>query len=148
MHPLLTDIPIGSWIAAATLDLPGSGTSPAAARRLVGFGTLAAIPAALAGAPDWADTYVPEQRDGLVHALANLTGVSLQAASYLVRCRGKTTAGIALSADGLALTAAAWHSSIFRLSDGKALRGRPQPPSRYGRCGLADGRVQVRSAPG
>lgn len=107
LHPLLTDIPIGSWVAAAVLDITGSGTDGRAARRLVGFGALAAVPAAMAGASDWADTYGPEQRDGLVHALTNLTAVSLQAASWLARRRGNTRAGTVLSAGGLALTAAA-----------------------------------------
>lgn len=103
-HPLLTDVPIGSWVAAALLDLTGSGNGGRAARRLIGFGALAAIPTAMAGASDWADTYGPEQRDGLVHAVANLTAVSLQAASYLARRRGHTRAGITLSGGGLALT--------------------------------------------
>lgn len=107
LHPLLTDIPIGSWVAAAMLDVTGAGSYDRAARRLVGFGTLAAIPAALAGASDWSETYGPEQRDGLVHALANLTAVSLQAASYLARRRGKPTAGALLSAAGLGLMTAA-----------------------------------------
>jgi nitrite reductase/ring-hydroxylating ferredoxin subunit/uncharacterized membrane protein len=107
LHPLLTDIPIGSWIAAALLDITGSGTGGRAARRLVGFGVLAAVPTAMAGASDWADTYGPEQRDGLIHALGNLTGVSLQAASYLARRRGNARAGTALSAGGLAMTTAA-----------------------------------------
>lgn len=44
LHPLLTDIPIGSWVAAGMLDITGAGGSGRAARRLVGFETLAAIP--------------------------------------------------------------------------------------------------------
>ncbi len=107
LHPLLTDLPIGSWVAAAMLDVTGRGGDGRAARRLVGFGTLAAVPAAAAGASDWAETYGPEQRDGLVHALANLTAVSLQAASYLARRRGRAAAGAALSACGLTLMTAA-----------------------------------------
>lgn len=103
LHPLLTDIPIGSWVAAAMLDITGRGGDDRAARRLIGFGTLAAIPAAAAGASDWSETYGPEQRDGLIHALANLTSVSLQAASYLARRRGHAATGTALSACGLAL---------------------------------------------
>ncbi|MGH3156973.1 MAG: Rieske 2Fe-2S domain-containing protein [Streptosporangiaceae bacterium] len=103
LHPLLTDLPIGSWVAAAALDVTGAGSDGRAARRLVGLGTLAAVPAAVAGASDWAETYGPEQRDGLVHALANLTAVSLQAASWLARRRGRKAAGMVLSAGGLGL---------------------------------------------
>lgn len=107
MHPMLTDVPIGTWIAATLLDITGRGTSGGAARRLAGFGTLVAVPTVMAGASDWADTYGPEQRDGLVHALTNFTAVSLQTASYLTRRRGNTRAGAALSAGGLTLTMAA-----------------------------------------
>lgn len=109
LHPLLTDIPIGSWVVAAMLDVTGMGSYRGAARRLVGFGTLAAIPTALAGASDWSESYGPEQRDGLVHALANLTAVTLQATSYLARRRGRPAAGAVLSAGGLGfMTAAAY----------------------------------------
>ena len=107
LHPLLTDLPIGSWVAATMLDFTGRGGGRRAARRLVGFGTLAAIPTALAGASDWSETYGPEQRDGVVHALANLTAVSLQAGSYLARRRGRAAAGAALSVGGLGLMTAA-----------------------------------------
>ncbi len=107
LHPLLTDIPIGSWVAAAMLDVTGAGTDGRAARRLIGLGTLAAVPAAMAGASDWAETYGPEQRDGLVHALANLTAVSFQAASWVARRRGRKAAGMVLSAGGLGLMTAA-----------------------------------------
>jgi uncharacterized membrane protein len=103
LHPLLTDIPIGTWVAAAMLDVTGAGTNGRAARRLIGLGALAAVPAAMAGASDWAETYGPEQRDGLVHALANLSAVSFQAASWLARRRGRKTAGMVLSAGGLGL---------------------------------------------
>ena len=106
LHPLLTDIPIGSWVAAAMLDITGAGTDRAA-RRLIGLGTLAAVPTAVAGASDWAETYGPEQRDGLVHALANVAAVSLQAASWLARRRGRKAAGTMLSAGGLGLMTAA-----------------------------------------
>ncbi|MBO0823107.1 MAG: Rieske 2Fe-2S domain-containing protein [Actinobacteria bacterium] len=109
LHPLLTDIPIGSWIAATLLDISGSEPGGRAARRLVGFGTLSVVPAALAGASDWAETYGREQRVGLVHALANITAACLQTASYLARRRGNQPAGIALSAGGLAvMTGAAY----------------------------------------
>lgn len=107
LHPLLTDVPIGSWVAAATLDFTGGRSHRRATRRLVAIGTLAAIPTALAGASDWAETYGPEQRDGLVHAVANFSAVSLQATSYLARKRGRWLAGAILSAGGLGLMSVA-----------------------------------------
>lgn len=35
LHPALTDLPIGSWVAATTLDLIGGDKSADAARHLV-----------------------------------------------------------------------------------------------------------------
>jgi hypothetical protein len=46
LHPLLVGMPIGAWVSAAVLDGTGNTT---AARRLVGLGCLAALPAAAAG---------------------------------------------------------------------------------------------------
>ena len=71
LHPALVAVPVGSWSAALYLDLLGGRRHRRAARRLVGLGNLAAIPTALTGANDWADTKGGERRIGLVHALLN-----------------------------------------------------------------------------
>ncbi|HEX5287441.1 MAG TPA: DUF2231 domain-containing protein [Streptosporangiaceae bacterium] len=107
LHPMLTDVPIGGWIAAGVLDLAGGAQAARAARCLVGFGVLAAIPTAAAGLSDWSDTYGAEQRVGLVHAAGNVTALSLQVASYLARRRGRRGAGVMLSATGLGIMAGA-----------------------------------------
>ncbi|MGH3231649.1 MAG: DUF2231 domain-containing protein, partial [Streptosporangiaceae bacterium] len=107
LHPLLTDVPIGGWVAAGVLDLAGGAQAARAARCLVGFGVLAALPTAAAGLSDWSDTYGAEQRVGLVHAAGNVTALSLQAASYLARRRGRRAAGVMLSAAGLGIMAGA-----------------------------------------
>lgn len=93
LHPMLTDVPIGSWVAAGLLDLAGGAQADRAARYLVGFGVLAAVPTAAAGLSDWSDTYGAEQRVGLVHAAGNLAALSLQAASYLARQRAGRAPG-------------------------------------------------------
>lgn len=90
LHPLLTDLPIGTWVAAAALDLFGGRAGRRSARRLVGLGVLSALPTAAAGWSDWSDTYGPDQRVGVVHALGNGTAVLLQTVSYLARRRGRT----------------------------------------------------------
>lgn len=109
LHPMLTDVPIGGWVAAGLLDLAGGAQAARAARYLVGLGVLAAVPTAAAGLSDWSDTYGPEQRVGLVHATGNLAALSLQTASYLARRRGRRGAGVMLSAAGLAvMTGAAY----------------------------------------
>ena len=95
LHPAMIIMPLGSWISAAVLDvLPGGRR---AARTLVGFGVLTALPTATAGAADWSDLHPQQQRTGLVHAAGNLAALSLQAASWQARRRGRQALGSALS---------------------------------------------------
>src|SRR6187431_787488 len=53
LHPALTDVPLGMWTAASTLDIIGGRASRTAARRLTGLGILAALPTAASGLSDW-----------------------------------------------------------------------------------------------
>ncbi|WP_225830729.1 Rieske (2Fe-2S) protein [Streptomyces sp. NK08204] len=103
VHPLMVQVPIGSWLSAAVLDLcPGRSRE---AGLLIGVGLTAAGPAALAGAVDWAELHRTQQRVGLVHALANTAAVGLYAASLTCRAKGRTGAGRGFGF--LGLTAAA-----------------------------------------
>jgi len=95
LHPLLTDLPIGFWTSAWVLDIVGGKKSAAAARKLVGFGILSAIPAAATGASDWGDTTGGERRVGLVHAAANSAALVAFVASYIQRRKGHRAKGIA-----------------------------------------------------
>lgn len=104
LHPMLTDLPIGAWVMAATLDWTAPRSGAKAARRLVALGILAALPAAATGASDWSETYSTEQRIGLVHALANAAGLVAQSASWIARRRGRQLTGMALSTAGLGVT--------------------------------------------
>ncbi len=88
LHPLLTDLPIGCWSGAVILDLFGGAAAADAVDPLVGLGALAAVPAVLSGLSDWADSYGPERRVGLVHAAAGVTGLGLFAASLVAGGRG------------------------------------------------------------
>lgn len=99
VHPLMVQVPIGSWLSAAVLD-----TRPGRSREaglLVGVGLAAAGPAALAGAVDWAELHREQTRVGLVHAAANLAAVGLYATSLAFRLRGRTGAGRAYGFLGL-----------------------------------------------
>jgi nitrite reductase/ring-hydroxylating ferredoxin subunit/uncharacterized membrane protein len=105
LHPLMTDLPIGSWTSAMVLDLTAGRAGRKAARRLIGTGILASLPTALTGAVEWADSAgrrPSTRRLGLVHASANVTALSLYGASYLARRRGRGGRGLAL-AGGAAL---------------------------------------------
>ncbi|MFF9061060.1 Rieske 2Fe-2S domain-containing protein [Streptomyces sp. NPDC014882] len=99
VHPLMVQVPIGSWLSAAVLDtLPGRSRE---AGLLVGVGLATAAPAALAGAVDWAELHREQTRVGLVHAVANLAAVGLYATSLARRLRGRTAAGRAYGFLGL-----------------------------------------------
>ncbi len=112
LHPLLTDVPIGTWTSATLLDLVGGRASRPAARRLIGAGLLAAAPTAWSGWSDWADTEPADdavRRIGLVHAIANGGAAALYGASLLARRRGAHGAGVALGLAGAAaLGAGGW----------------------------------------
>ena len=107
LHPLLTDLPIGAWAMASVLDWTAGSRSSAAACRLVGVGVLAAVPSAATGASDWSNSFGPGQRVGVVHAVTNLAGTALQAASWVTRRRGHRVSGALLSTVGFAVTACA-----------------------------------------
>ena len=106
VHPPLTDVVIGSFLSASLLDLLGANDK--AAERLVGVGLAAAVPTALTGISDWADTEIADEavrRVGLVHASANTSALVLYGASLTARRRGAHGRGAALSLAGTAVMA-------------------------------------------
>jgi nitrite reductase/ring-hydroxylating ferredoxin subunit/uncharacterized membrane protein len=112
LHPLLTDVPIGTWTSATILDLVGGRAGRPAARRLIGVGLLAAGPTAWAGWSDWADSEVGDEevrRVGIVHAAANGGAVLLYGASLLARRGGAHRTGVLLGLAGAgAVGAGGW----------------------------------------
>jgi len=107
LHPMLTDLAIGLWTGSVLIDLVGGKGARGAADRLLGFGTLSAIPTAASGLADWVDTYGDERRVGFVHAIGNITATALFATSYLARKRGNRGLGVALSLGAFSLVTAA-----------------------------------------
>jgi nitrite reductase/ring-hydroxylating ferredoxin subunit len=71
--------------------------APAASRRLLGAGVLAALPAAAAGLSDWIDTDDAEQRVGLVHGFGNLVGIACMAGSWFRRRSGAGGRGLSFT---------------------------------------------------
>jgi uncharacterized membrane protein len=102
LHPLLTDVVIGTWTSASLLDVLGGPRWSAPAQRLIGVGLLAAGPTAWSGWAEWSQAGQREKRVGLVHAVSNGIAAGVYAASYVARRRGNPRAGA-----GLALTGAA-----------------------------------------
>ncbi|MDP8911923.1 MAG: Rieske 2Fe-2S domain-containing protein, partial [Actinomycetota bacterium] len=112
LHPLLTDLPIGSWTSATLLDLFGGDESDAASDRLVAFGLAAAVPTAVTGMTDWADTTRSDahvRRIGVVHASANVAALALFAASLAARRSGNRRRGKVLGVAGMAALTAGGH---------------------------------------
>src|SRR5918992_6413370 len=89
LHPVLTDVVIGSWTSASALDVLGDKRAEQAADQLVFIGTLAAVPTIAAGLSDWAELWGAQQRVGSVHALGNATALSFQILSFKARRSGK-----------------------------------------------------------
>ena len=104
LHPLLTDLPIGTWTSATLLDVVGGRAARPASRRLIAAGVLAAVPTAATGLNDWADTTPADdgvRRIGAVHAVANVVALGLYAASWSARRRGRQRDGVALGLAGM-----------------------------------------------
>jgi len=98
LHPVLTDVPIGVWSAAAILDvIPGTG--PASAT-LIATGCASAVPTAVTGWADWSRLHPPHQRVGLVHAAANGLALAFYSSSLVARARGRSLTGKAMAYAG------------------------------------------------
>ena len=107
LHPLLTDVVIGTWTSAVLLDLTGGDDD--SAERLIGIGLAAAVPTAASGAMDWSDSEAVDdrvRRTGALHATSNVTALGLYAASLAARKSGNTGRGKALALAGAAVLGA------------------------------------------
>jgi nitrite reductase/ring-hydroxylating ferredoxin subunit/uncharacterized membrane protein len=105
LHPLLTDVPIGTWTSASLLDVMGGRDADRSARRLIGVGIAAALPTAATGLLDWSDTEPADdevRRVGIVHAVSNVAALALYAASLAARRRGAHGSGRLLGLAGAA----------------------------------------------
>src|SRR5688572_6615453 len=103
LHPLLTDVVIGSFVSATLLDVLGGDDDGRAARRLIAVGIAAYPPTALTGANDWADAEPADdgvRRAGLAHAATNAAALTLYAASLAARRRGARKRGKLLGLTG------------------------------------------------
>ncbi len=105
LHPILTDVVIGSFVSVSVLDILGGDKDGRAAERLLAVGLAAYGPTALTGVSDWADSELGDprvRRVGLVHAATNAAAASLYTASLLARRRGARRRGSALALAGAA----------------------------------------------
>jgi uncharacterized membrane protein len=103
VHPVLTDVVIGSFLSATLLDLLGGDRSGTARRRLIALGLVAYPPTALTGANDWGDAEGADdgvRRAGLAHAAVNSGALALYSASLAARRRGAQGRGVLLGLAG------------------------------------------------
>jgi nitrite reductase/ring-hydroxylating ferredoxin subunit len=106
LHPMLTDVVIGSFLSATLLDLLGTDADSGAQERLIAVGIAAYGPTALTGVNDWADSEPVDpaiRRVGLVHAASNSIALTLYSSSLAARRRGAHGKGKLLSGAGAAV---------------------------------------------
>lgn len=122
LHPVLTDVPIGTWTSALLLDWLGGSDSEDAADRLIAFGLAAAAPTFITGWVDYSDSTVGNEtvkRVGIVHAVANGGGAVLMATSLAARRNGARGRGKLLALVGGALMGAgAWLGGHLSFAEG------------------------------
>lgn len=103
LHPVLVQLPLGMWLSTTVLDLTGGVAARQAARKLLGLGVLATIPAVASGLAEWQPTTGGARRVGLAHAAANTVGSTLMGVSYLTRRTGRHGGGVLLALAGNAV---------------------------------------------
>jgi nitrite reductase/ring-hydroxylating ferredoxin subunit/uncharacterized membrane protein len=97
LHPVLTDVPVGSWTAALVFDGLDAATDSRAARNAADaslvMGILGALGAAVTGLSDWRYLSGGSRRMGVAHGLLNTIGLVLSVVSLLLRATGRRKAG-------------------------------------------------------
>jgi nitrite reductase/ring-hydroxylating ferredoxin subunit/uncharacterized membrane protein len=110
LHPVLTDVVVGSLAMAALFDLAsvlgGGRSAQKTADTLTTIGTASGIPTAVTGLADFTTIPRPAAGHGLLHGVANETAILLYLFSLRARWQGRRSAGIALSTAGMALLTA------------------------------------------
>jgi nitrite reductase/ring-hydroxylating ferredoxin subunit/uncharacterized membrane protein len=111
LHPVLTDVPIGSWTASVLLDVVGhrSGPGARAADPALAIAVAGALPTAAAGLSDWTHLRGRERRVATLHGSLNLAAVALATASLAARAADRRGLAKALSLAGYAVAGFSAH---------------------------------------
>jgi nitrite reductase/ring-hydroxylating ferredoxin subunit/uncharacterized membrane protein len=113
LHPVLTDVPVGSWTAALVFDGLDAATDSRAMRNAADaslvMGTLGAFGAAVTGLSDWRDLSGGSRRMGVAHALLNTIGLVLSVVSLVLRATGRRNAGRIIFLAGYSVSGMAAH---------------------------------------
>lgn len=113
LHPMLTDLPIGSWTAALIFDASDIATGSRKARTLadgtLALGLAGGALAAVVGLSDWRYLSGNSHKMGVAHGLLNVAGMTLSTASLGCRAAGKRNAGRLLFLAGYSLNGLGAH---------------------------------------
>lgn len=113
LHPLLTDVPAGSWTAALVFDGVDLATGSRAARNAadasLALGIAGAFAAAVTGLSDWRYLSGGARRMGMAHGLLNTVGLAFNVASLAFRATGRRNAGRLAFLVGFSISGTAMH---------------------------------------
>jgi nitrite reductase/ring-hydroxylating ferredoxin subunit/uncharacterized membrane protein len=150
LHPVITDVPVGSWTMAQVLDIVSVASGEdkhmdQAADIALFTGILGAGAAAVTGMADWSETEGSRRRVGMAHALLNVAGLSMNIASLVLRmgsAGGKPGRGTArtLSALGYVTSAAAAYVAgelVYNLGQGVSRNSFVEGPGEFRDAGDA-----------
>jgi len=111
LHPALTDVPLGAWTAALTLDametISGRKELGAGADVAIAVGLVGAAGAAVTGLTDWSETNGRARKVGLLHGLLNVGATALYATSLVLRRKDMRGAGRGFAMLGYAVSSTA-----------------------------------------
>ena len=113
LHPILTDITIGSWALGTLFDVVSlvtlSGSTRKAANRLITIGTITAIPTAIAGIADYSTVKKNAAGHGALHGIVNSIAFVFYFRSVQARFDNQVIRSVVFSFVGLGFaTLAAW----------------------------------------
>src|SRR6266478_10132780 len=98
LHPVLTDVPLGTWTGMMMLDLAQLNNEDEGIARgsdiLLALGIAGATGAAVAGVTDWSDLESTDRRVGMVHGLVNGSALLKNIAVLVLRLTGTRRAGM------------------------------------------------------
>ena len=107
-HPVLTDIPVGAWTAAAALDtyelLTGDKRFASGSDVAVGIGLAGAVAASATGLADYSAVFEKPRRVATAHALFNIAATACYAVSLRQRRNGQRRAGLTTALTGYVLS--------------------------------------------
>ena len=113
LHPVLTDVPIGSWTAALVFDgldlVTGKQPVRNAADASIVFGVVGALGAATTGLSDWRYLRGGSRRMGMAHGLLNVIALVLNIISLILRATGRRNAGRLAFLSGYSISGMAAH---------------------------------------